>query len=83
MNKDLHMKYSLPPPKGLLLHGPSGVGKSALAIATINAMGLACVYIDSPSIRSHIVGESEARIEEVFRKARSASPCVLLIDQVL
>ncbi|KAI8892694.1 P-loop containing nucleoside triphosphate hydrolase protein [Globomyces pollinis-pini] len=69
------------PPKGVLIHGPSGVGKTALACAIVKESGMACIYVDSPSIRSKIVGQSEKLIARLFSQARSAAPCILLMDQ--
>lgn len=69
-------------PKGILIHGPSGVGKSALAFALVNEIGLTCIYVDAPKIRSKIVGESESNIISIFNQANSSRPCVILVDQV-
>jgi ATP-dependent 26S proteasome regulatory subunit len=82
LKKDELALKGINPPKGLLIYGPSGTGKTSLAIATANATGLSCIYVDSTSIRSKIVGESEKSILKLFEQARSASPCILLMDQV-
>ncbi|KAJ3306102.1 hypothetical protein HDV03_000336 [Kappamyces sp. JEL0829] len=70
------------PPKGFLIHGPPGAGKTALACATINATGLSCIYVQSTTVRSKIVGQAERTIAKLFSQARSASPCIMLIDQL-
>lgn len=70
------------PPKGVLIEGPSGSGKTMLACALVNELSLPCIYIDGPSIRSKIVGESEKKIANLFHRARSAAPCIILMDQV-
>jgi SpoVK/Ycf46/Vps4 family AAA+-type ATPase len=75
-------EYGVSPPKAILLHGISGVGKTALACALVNATGMSCIYVSSPSIRSKLVGQSEQTISKLFAQARSSSPCVLLMDQI-
>lgn len=82
LNKDQMGKKGISLPKGLLIYGPSGVGKTSLAIATANATGLSCIYVGSTAIRSKVVGESERAIADLFTKARNSSPCILLMDQV-
>ena len=69
-------------PKGLVLHGEPGNGKSLLAFALVHEMGLNCLYVDGPKIRSKIVGESENALSQIFAKARENAPCILLIDQL-
>jgi SpoVK/Ycf46/Vps4 family AAA+-type ATPase len=69
-------------PRGIVIQGPPGVGKSLLSFALVNELGLSCIYIDGPKIQSKIVGESEAAITKLFAKARENSPCVLLMDQL-
>jgi transitional endoplasmic reticulum ATPase len=73
-------------PRGVLLHGPSGNGKTSLAralAASLDNLGLAnCVTVRCPELVSKVVGESEANIAGVFARARSAAPCVLFLDQV-
>jgi SpoVK/Ycf46/Vps4 family AAA+-type ATPase len=81
-NELMYVEKCITPPKGILLHGPSGVGKTALACSIANELGMACIFVSSPSIRSKIVGESEKIIASLFSQARSSAPCVLLIDQI-
>jgi SpoVK/Ycf46/Vps4 family AAA+-type ATPase len=70
------------PPKGLLIYGGSGCGKTALASALVKETGLSCVFVSAPSIRSKVVGESEQTIARLFAQARSSAPCILLMDQL-
>ncbi len=76
----------LRPPRGVLLHGPSGNGKtlSARALAaSLDQQGLAnFVFVQCTELVSKVVGESEAAISAVFRRARAASPCVVFLDQI-
>jgi transitional endoplasmic reticulum ATPase len=74
--------FGVKTPKGILIEGPSNVGKTALACALTNETGMACIYVSSPSLRSKIVGESELAISKLFSQAKSSAPCIILMDQV-
>jgi len=77
-----YSKFGITPPNGVLLYGPSGSGKTALAIATRNCSPVNFISVDASSIISKVLGESERNLAQIFRKARSAAPCILFIDQV-
>src|SRR5918994_1682728 len=62
-------------PKGILLHGPSGTGKTLLAKAVATESEANFISVKGPELMSRWVGESEKGIREIFRKARQASPC--------
>lgn len=70
------------PPRGLLLHGPTGCGKTAWATALAQAAGLRLLHIACPRLPSRYVGDSEAAVRAVFRAARAAAPCLLLLDDI-
>lgn len=70
------------PPKGILLTGPSGTGKTLLARAAAGELGLTLITVDQPGLLSKWVGESEKGLHEVFKRARQTSPCILLLDEV-
>jgi transitional endoplasmic reticulum ATPase len=70
------------PPKGILLTGPSGTGKTLLARAAAGELGLTLITVDPPALLSKWVGESEKGLHEVFKRAKQASPCVLFFDEI-
>ncbi|HTO95510.1 MAG TPA: AAA family ATPase, partial [Myxococcales bacterium] len=70
------------PPKGILLSGPSGTGKTLLARALAGELGLTLITVDLPSLFSKWVGESEKGLREVFKRARQTSPCILFFDEL-
>ncbi|HTN51946.1 MAG TPA: AAA family ATPase [Anaeromyxobacter sp.] len=72
----------LDPPKGVLLTGPSGTGKTLLARALAGELGLTLITVDLTTLLSKWVGESEKGLREVFRRAKQASPCILFFDDV-
>jgi transitional endoplasmic reticulum ATPase len=70
------------PPKGLLLAGPPGIGKTLIAKAVANESGVNVIAVKGPELMSRFVGESEAGVREVFHKARQAAPCIIFLDEV-
>jgi ribosome biogenesis ATPase len=70
------------PPRGILLHGPPGVGKTVLANAIAGEFSIPLINISAPSIVSGMSGESEKKIREVFDDAKSSAPCILFIDEI-
>jgi len=76
------LKLGIKPPKGALLYGPPGCGKTILARALSTESGGNMILVRGPEILSKWVGESEKAIREIFRKAKSASPCVIIFDEM-
>ncbi|MFH1114412.1 MAG: CDC48 family AAA ATPase [Pseudomonadota bacterium] len=70
------------PPKGILLSGPPGCGKTLLAKAIANESKVNFISVKGPSLLSKYVGESEQAVRDVFRKARQASPCIVFFDEI-
>ncbi len=75
-------KMGIKPPKGALLYGPPGCGKTILARALATESGGNMILVRGPEILSKWVGESEKAIREIFRKAKASSPCVIIFDEL-
>jgi len=80
-NPQVFKRMGIRPPKGILLFGPPGCGKTLLAMAVATECEANFVTIKGPEVFSKWVGESEKAIREVFRKARMASPAVIFFDE--
>ncbi|MBS7644990.1 MAG: CDC48 family AAA ATPase [Candidatus Bathyarchaeia archaeon] len=79
---DSFKRLGIRPPKGILLYGPPGCGKTLLAKAVANESDANFISIKGPEVFSKWVGESEKAIREVFRKARTAAPAIIFFDEV-
>ncbi|MBC8217113.1 MAG: CDC48 family AAA ATPase [Planctomycetes bacterium] len=79
---DVFKKAQANPPKGILLYGKPGTGKTLLAKAVANESGVNFISIKGPQLISRYVGESERGVREIFRKARHAAPTILFFDEV-
>ena len=75
-------KMGIKPPRGALLYGPPGCGKTILARALATESGGNMILVRGPEILSKWVGESEKAIREIFRKAKASSPCVIIFDEL-
>ena len=69
-------------PRGILLHGPSGTGKTLLAKAVATQSEANFVSVRGPELLSKWVGESERGIREIFKRARQSAPCVIFFDEI-
>ncbi|MBT7252759.1 MAG: CDC48 family AAA ATPase [Candidatus Nitrosopelagicus sp.] len=81
-NPDKFSKMGIKPPRGALLYGPPGCGKTILARALATESGGNMILVRGPEILSKWVGESEKAIREIFRKAKASSPCVIIFDEL-
>jgi transitional endoplasmic reticulum ATPase len=74
-------RMGIKPPRGILLYGPPGCGKTLLARAVAHESKANFISIKGPELLSKYVGESEKAIREVFRKAKMAAPCIIFFDE--
>jgi transitional endoplasmic reticulum ATPase len=79
---EIYEQVGLAPPRGILLVGPSGTGKTAMARALSGEKQLPLIAIDGPQLYSKWLGESERALREIFKKARRAAPCILFFDTI-
>ncbi|HEX7750986.1 MAG TPA: CDC48 family AAA ATPase [Novosphingobium sp.] len=79
---ELFTRLGVDPPRGVLLHGPPGTGKTRLARAVANESEAAFFTINGPEIMGSAYGESEKRLREVFEEAAKSAPSIVFIDEI-
>jgi transitional endoplasmic reticulum ATPase len=82
MRDEIYKQVGLAPPRGILLAGPSGTGKTAMARALSGEKEIPLIAVEGPQLYSKWLGESERALREVFKKARRAAPCILFFDTI-
>ncbi len=75
-------KMGIKPPRGALIYGPPGCGKTLIGRALATETGANMILVRGPEILSKWIGESEKAIREIFRKAKAAAPCVVIFDEL-
>jgi len=81
-NPEAFERLGIEPPKGILLYGPPGCGKTLLAKAVANESGANFIAVKGPEVLTLWVGESERKIREIFRKARQVAPAIIFLDEI-
>ena len=79
---ELFQRLGVDPPKGVLLHGPPGTGKTRLARAVANESDAQFFLINGPEIMGSAYGESEQRLRSIFEEATKAAPSIVFIDEI-
>ncbi len=79
---ELFERLGVDPPKGVMLHGPPGTGKTRLARAVANESSAEFFLINGPEILGSGYGESEKKLREVFEAAAKAAPSIIFIDEI-
>jgi transitional endoplasmic reticulum ATPase len=79
---ELFKRLGIEPPKGVLLYGPPGCGKTLLAKAVANETNAHFISISGPEIMSKFYGESEQRLREIFEEAKKNAPSIIFIDEI-
>jgi ribosome biogenesis ATPase len=82
LHPEIYEHLGVDTPCGVLLHGPSGCGKTQLARAIAGEYNVPFYQIAAPEIVSGMSGESEAKIRDIFEKARSTAPSIIFIDEI-
>ena len=79
---EMFKRLGIRPPRGILLYGPPGCGKTLIAKAVATESQANFIYVKGPEVISKWVGESERAIREIFKKARQVSPCIIFFDEI-
>ncbi|KAF2182474.1 AAA-domain-containing protein [Zopfia rhizophila CBS 207.26] len=82
LNPEEYRTRKIPIPRGILLHGPPGCGKTVICRAFAAELGVPFIEILGPSVVSGMSGESEKQIREHFEKAKEVAPCLIFIDEI-
>ena len=82
LRPDIYAISKIQPPRGILLHGPPGCGKTMIANAFAAELGVPFIAISAPSIVSGMSGESEKALREHFEEAKRLAPCLVFIDEI-
>ncbi|NIO44177.1 MAG: CDC48 family AAA ATPase [Candidatus Aenigmarchaeota archaeon] len=81
-NPESFKKVGIRPPRGILLYGPPGCGKTYIAKALANETGVNFIAVKGPELLSKWVGESEQHVRDVFRRAKQVAPSIVLFDEI-
>ncbi|RLG12226.1 ATPase, partial [Candidatus Pacearchaeota archaeon] len=79
---EIFQKLGVEAPKGVLLHGPPGTGKTMLAKAVANESDANFILLNGPEIMSKFYGESEKKIRDIFEEAEKTAPTIIFIDEI-
>lgn len=82
LQPEIYSTSKIQPPRGILLHGPPGCGKTMIANAFAAELGVSFIALSAPSIVSGMSGESEKALREYFEEAKKMAPCLIFIDEI-
>ena len=81
-NPEVFRKLGIEAPRGILLYGPPGCGKTLLAKAVASESEANFIAVRGPELLSKWVGESEEGVRRIFRRARQVAPCIVFFDEI-
>lgn len=81
-NPEEYARVGARPPRGVLLVGPPGTGKTMLAKALAGEVGASFISVSGSDFSAMFVGVGRNRVEKLFKKARSKAPCIIFIDEI-
>ncbi|KAI5956298.1 RIX7 [Candida jiufengensis] len=82
LHPELYLSTGVEPPRGVLLYGPPGCGKTTVANALAGELNVPFINISAPSIVSGMSGESEKKLREIFEEAKLVAPCLIFMDEI-
>jgi ribosome biogenesis ATPase len=82
LHPEIYKTTGVEPPRGVLLHGPPGCGKTTIANALAGDLKVPFINISAPSVVSGMSGESEKKIRELFEEAKTLAPCIIFFDEI-
>ena len=82
LHPEIYLTTGVEPPRGVLLHGPPGCGKTSIANAVSGELKIPFISVSAPSVVSGMSGESEKRIRDLFEEAKSLAPCLMFFDEI-
>lgn len=82
LHPEIYLSTGIQPPRGVLLHGPPGCGKTTIANALAGELQVPFISISAPSVVSGMSGESEKKVREIFDEAKTLAPCLIFFDEI-
>lgn len=82
LHPEIYLSTGVEPPRGVLLYGPPGCGKTTIANALAGELQVPFISISAPSVVSGMSGESEKKLREIFEEAKSLAPCIIFMDEI-
>ena len=80
--KGYKRRWGQEPPLGMLLHGPTGTGKTLIARTLARGAGYYFLNVATSDVKDKYLGEGERRLTEIYRRARAAAPCIVFFDEL-
>lgn len=82
LHPEIFLTTGIEPPRGVLLHGPPGCGKTSIANALAGELKVPFISVSAPSVVSGMSGESEKKIRDLFQEAKQIAPCLIFFDEI-